>query len=288
MSLAKSGVAWGFAVSIAVVFVTLFVFDGRSYYATPLTTRGYAAAHRVLRPSGPIGQTYGVIGTVLMLVPFLYMARKRMRKFNAAGTTRTWLEIHLFCGIAGPALVTLHTSFKFNGIVSAAYWSMVIVMLSGFLGRYLYVRIPRSIRGNELTRAELDTQAQELKEELAGTLSSPDLMADIERFERAAVPAAEEISLAGLLFGEIPLRRKLRALDRELQRHEVEPETRGRIVELTARRSFLLRRAVYLERTKKLFGVWHVFHLPLVYLLLVIAAAHIGVALYMGYVPFRW
>jgi hypothetical protein len=288
VSLAKSGVAWGFAVSIAVVLVTLFALDGRAYYSTPLTTRGYATAHRILRPSGPVGQTYGVIGTVLMLVPFVYMARKRIKKFSAAGSARTWLEIHLFCGIVGPALVTLHTSFKFNGIISAAYWSMVVVVLSGFLGRYLYVRIPRSIRGNEFTRAELDAQAQELKEELARTLSSPEVMADIEHVEQAAVPAPESVSLAGLLFGEIPLRRKLRALDRALQRHGADAVTRGRIVELTARRSLLMRRTVYLERTKALFGVWHVFHLPLVYLLLVIAAAHIGVALYMGYVPFRW
>jgi hypothetical protein len=286
--LATSGVAWGFAVSTAIVFVTLFGLDGRAYYSAPLATRGYEAAHRILKPSGPVGQTYGVIGTVLMLVPFMYMARKRIRKLSAAGSARAWLEIHLFCGIVGPALVTLHTSFKFNGIVSAAYWSMVIVVASGFLGRYLYVRIPRSIRGNELTRAELDAQAQALKEELAGALSSPDVMADIGRFEGAAVPVPEEMSSAGLLFGEISLKRKLRALDRELERHGADAGTRGRVVELTARRSLLLRRAVYLERTKKLFQVWHVFHLPLVYLLLFIAAAHIGVALYMGYVPFRW
>ena len=60
------------------------------------------------------------------------------------------------------------------------------------------------------------------------------------------------------------------------------------MIRLTAARATLLRRAAYLQRTKKLFDLWHVFHLPLVYLLLVIAAAHIGLALYMGYVPFRW
>ena len=286
--LIKSGVAWGAAVSIAVVIVTLFALDGRAYYSTPLTTRGYAPAHRILRPSGPVGQTYGVAGTVLMLVPFVYMARKRLKSLSAVGTARAWLEIHLFCGIVGPVLVTLHTSFKFNGIVSAAYWSMVIVMLSGFLGRYLYVRIPRSIRGNELTRAELAAQAQGLKGELATTSSLPDVMADVERFEGAAVPASGEVSLVGLLFGEITLGRKLRALDRELERHGVVAGTRGEIIELTAQRSLLLRRTAYLQRTKKLFELWHVFHLPLVYLLLVIAAAHIGVALYLGYVPFRW
>jgi hypothetical protein len=70
-----------------------------------------------------------------MLVPFLYMARKRVPALRNLGNLRWWLEVHLFCGVIGPVLVTYHTSFKFNGIVSAAYWSMVIVVLSGFVGR---------------------------------------------------------------------------------------------------------------------------------------------------------
>jgi len=50
----------------------------------------------------------------------------------------------------------------------------------------------------------------------------------------------------------------------------------------------LLRRAAYLRKTKKAFDLWHVFHLPLVYILLVIVALHVGLAVYLGYVPFRW
>ena len=60
------------------------------------------------------------------------------------GSMPLWLEVHIFCGIVGPVLVTFHTSFKFNGIISVAYWSMMAVMLSGFVGRYLYVRIPKN------------------------------------------------------------------------------------------------------------------------------------------------
>jgi cytochrome b561 len=44
----------------------------------------------------------------------------------------------------------------------------------------------------------------------------------------------------------------------------------------------------YLHTTKKLFELWHVFHLPLVYLMFVIVAAHVAITLYLGYVPFRW
>ncbi len=258
------------------------------YYFTPLAVRGYEPLHRLLRPSGPIGQTLGVVGTALLLMPFFYMARKRVRSLRSVGTLKTWLEVHLFCGILGPVLVTFHTSFKFNGIISAAYWSMVLVMLSGFVGRYLYVRIPRSLRGHELTRAELDAQAEDLKEELAQSIDSQPMLERIQAVERAAVPAEEELSMFDLIFGDLAFGRRLRALDAELERGNLPLEQRAEIVRLTTERALLLRRTAYLRRTKWLFDLWHVFHLPLVYVLLVIAAAHIGVALYLGYVPFRW
>ena len=286
---AASGVAWGAAVSTGMVLWVVFGLGGAAYYRTPVRIRAYEPGHRLLRPSGPIGQTLGVVGTVLVMVPFAYMARKRIKRATRAGSAKTWLEVHLFAGIVGPVLVTLHTSFKFNGIISAAYWSMVVVVLSGFVGRYLYVRIPRSIRGNELTQAEVELEAHALKTELAESGVAESVLGRIEAFEAAAVPATSaDLSFSDLLIGELVIGRKLRALDRELEASGVAAAVRGGVIRITAGRATLLRRAAYLQRTKKLFAVWHVFHLPLVYLLLVIATAHIGVALYMGYVPFRW
>jgi hypothetical protein len=286
--LATSGLAWGALVSTLLVGWVLLAVGGARYYLTPLQVRAYEPLHAALRPSGPIGQTFGVVGTVLLLVPFLYMARKRINGLRAAGSLGRWLEVHLFCGIVGPVLVTLHTSFKFNGLISAAYWSMVLVMLSGFVGRYLYVRIPRSLRGQELTRSELDEQAEDLRDELARSIDSPHVLARIEAFQRAAAPDERELSFIDLLFGEMTLGRKLRTLASELERSNLSLERREDVVRLTTRRALLLRRTAYLRRTKQLFDLWHVFHLPLVYVLLVIAAAHIGVAIYLGYVLFRW
>src|SRR5690242_17331108 len=106
--------------------------DGWRYYGTPLSIRGYDAMHRVLRPSGTVGQTLGVAGLLLMLVPFVYLVRKRLARRGRGGTNlKLWLEIHIFCGIVGPVAVTYHTAFKFNGLVAVAYWSMVLVALSG-------------------------------------------------------------------------------------------------------------------------------------------------------------
>ncbi len=281
--------AWGIVASACITAWVLLGLGGRDYYGTDLAVRAYAPAHRLLRPSGPAGQSFGLAGTVLMVMPFAYMARKRLSGMKGAGTLKYWLEIHLFCGIVGPVLVTFHTSFKFNGIIAAAYWSMVTVMLSGFVGRYLFVRIPRSIRGNELTRTELDERAHDLHDQLALTIDSDLLMQEIEAFEATVVPGdATRRSLAEQLTGDVLFGRRLRAFVRRLESEGVPPAVREEIAGVTRERVRLLRARFHLERTKELFQLWHVFHLPLVYLLLVIAALHIALALYMGYVPFRW
>jgi hypothetical protein len=285
--LATSGLAWSVVVSLGLAAWILYGLGGRDYYATPLVVRGYAPGHRVLRPSGAAGQSFGMAGALLMTMPFFYMARKRVRALRKAGNLKTWLELHLFCGIVGPVLVTFHTCFKFNGIVSAAYWSMVVVVLSGFAGRYLYVRIPRSIRGTELTRAELDARASEVKGQIAASVASAAIVERIDAFERAVTPD-DRRGLIDLVFGEIALRHELRSFGRELQRAGLDDQIRRDLVRLAAERALLLRRLAHLQRTKKLFEMWHIFHLPLVYLLLVIVAAHVAITVYMGYTPFRW
>lgn len=283
-----SGLAWGTIASVALTFWIALGLGGLEYYRTALAVRAYGPAHPLLRPSGPAGQTFGVVGAALMLVPFAYMARKRLKPLHSIGTTRAWLEVHLFCGIVGPVLVTFHTSFKFNGLVSAAYWSMVVVMLSGFAGRHLYQRIPRSIRGNELTRAEVDARLAQLRAELVASGAAELAIARVEDVERALVGSGRSTSFGEFVFGELLVARRLRAFDRELQVAGVGQMLRQSVVRLTAERWLLIGRAANLQRTRKLFQLWHVFHLPLVYLLLLIAAAHIALVLYMGYVPFRW
>lgn len=152
----------GLAVAAAFGFV-LFGLGGLDYYATPVAARGTLKVHRLLRPSGTVGLVFGIAGAGLMLLTLPFVVRKKIPALSRRGSTQRWLDFHIFCGIVGPALITLHTSFKFNGIISVAYWSMVLVVSSGFVGRYLYVRIPRSIRGVELSLDEIQERIDDLK-----------------------------------------------------------------------------------------------------------------------------
>jgi len=282
----RGGVAMGlFAAALFAAFV-LVGLGGWSYYTTPLAVRGYTPGHALLRPSGLAGQAFGIAGLALMLAPFLYMLRKRMKRLRAAGNLKTLLEIHIFCGIVGPVLVTFHTSFKFNGIVSVAYWSMAIVVVSGFIGRYLYVRIPRTLRGAEVSRAEMDARAETLRAELAD-LTSPALLARIDALEHSVVPhSAADLSWLDLVIGEMRMRGRLRRFARACRRGGHASGPLEEALAVMAERAKLLRTMAYLQRTKRLFDLWHVFHLPLVYVLLLIVVLHVAVVAYLGYAGF--
>jgi hypothetical protein len=114
------------------------------------------------------------------------------------------------------------------------------------------------------------------------------LIAQIEDLERAVIPAPGTASWFGLLFGEIVVSYRTRLFARQVRRAGLPADQQQKVVRLTLDRVVLLRRVAYLEKTKAAFTLWHVFHLPLVWVLLAIAAVHIGLAVYLGYVPFRW
>jgi len=166
-----------------------------------------------------------------------------------------------------------------------AYWSMVAVVVSGFAGRYLYMRIPRSLRGLELTRAELDARADLLSQQLAEAQLPASLLTRVAAFERDVVPPDGRSSLAGLFFGELRLQRELARLSREIERAGVSPDLLHDVVGVIAERASLLRHAAYLSMTKSLFDIWHVFHMPLVYVMFGIVVLHVAFTVYLGYLP---
>ena len=277
MASLSHALALAFLVSLGLVAFVLFKLGGWEYYFAPAATRGYVPSHRLLRPAGRAGEMFGIAGLLIMCMTLVYAARKKFRGLSRIGTTKTWLEIHIFCGLVGPVLVTLHTAMKFNGVVSIAYWSMVLVVLSGFVGRYLYVRIPKSLRGTEISLEELDARAIELK----GQLAAEGLPT------RAPAPASRSssraLARAGFVLGDFALGRGLAQLHGELAAAGIAPARLVAADRLIRERATLLRRIATLDTSKKLFHLWHVFHKPFVYVMLAIAAVHVAVALYFGY-----
>ncbi|MCX6278511.1 MAG: hypothetical protein NT004_10475 [Bacteroidetes bacterium] len=140
-------------VAAALFFIT---YIGYSYYNQPVEDRFFHPDHITLKPSGPWGHGFGIFGSTLMIFGVgIYMIRKRFRAFTRLGILKYWLEFHIFLCSLGPILVLFHTSFKFGGLVAISFWSMVAVFLSGIIGRYIYIQIPRTIEGRELSLNEV-------------------------------------------------------------------------------------------------------------------------------------
>ena len=152
-----------------IVLITIIglTYIGFSYYNKPIEERFFDPGYAMLKPSGILGHGLGVIGSLLIVVGlFSYMIRKRFKMFVRVGVLKYWLEFHIFLCTLGSVLVVYHTTFKFGGIVSIGFWSMAIVWSSGVIGRYIYIQIPHSIEGRELTLREVQDYKTDLDLEL--------------------------------------------------------------------------------------------------------------------------
>jgi Fe-S-cluster-containing hydrogenase component 2 len=96
----------------------------------------------------------GYIGTALMSIAILYPIVRRINMFKLIANARVWFDLHMMAGTVGPLFIVLHAANKLDNWVSIAYWSMIIVVVSGVAGRYLYTQIPDLVNGRELE--ELD------------------------------------------------------------------------------------------------------------------------------------
>jgi hypothetical protein len=194
----------------------------------------------------------------MILGILLYMARKRMRSLSRLGLLRHWLEFHIFLCTLGPALILFHTSFKFGGLVALSFWSMVAVFLSGIIGRFIYIQIPRTIEGRELRLNEVREMISNI-----GTILTSSYRLDEESFNRNNI-------------------RKIRAV---LRKNGLSRAESRKVIHLVHQEISLNRRIDRLMTMQKLFRYWHIAHLPFAMVMLIIMVIHVVVTIIFGY---RW
>jgi hypothetical protein len=151
-----------FMVTLATLAVLIYI--GHTYYSLPIEERFFNPMYEMLKPSGYLGHGYGITGTLLIVIGlFSYMARKHLRIFWGWGLLKHWLEFHIFLCTLGTELVVFHTTFKFGGIISVGFWSLMIVWFSGLIGRFIYIQIPRTIEGRMLNIQEVQEKIENLE-----------------------------------------------------------------------------------------------------------------------------
>src|SRR6202795_3740043 len=155
--------AWMLALAVVLVIAGY----GLKYYTLSAAQRPFSPKHELLRPSGSIGIKLGMLGVLMFFLIYLYPLRKKWGWLGRMGNSRHWLDFHVVLGATAPIIIAFHSSFKFGNIAGMAFFSMLMVTLSGFVGRYLYAHIPRGLSAAELSMKEIQENEEALRKELA-------------------------------------------------------------------------------------------------------------------------
>ncbi len=237
-----------------------------------------------------VGYYLGIIGASMILLLMFYPARKYFKFLRHFGRMRYWFRLHMVLGIVGPLLILFHANFSLGSLNSAvALVSMLVVVVSGIIGRFIYRQVHSRRHDHHYTyaqiRQDLEAQKQVLNRRI--TLSAPAL-AIIERFEAylrrrsgfwshlLALPVINlksheyANSLVRLVRTQVYTSPEYRALSRREKKY-LYVKFKGMI----ERYFFSLRRAANFAVYEKLFSLWHVLHFPLFIVLFFTAVLHV-------------
>jgi hypothetical protein len=274
-------------VFIVCITLIMLIYKGFSYYKLSLEERVYHQDHAMLKPSGVIGHGIGIAGSLCMIAGMAsYMVRKRYRYFSRMGLLKHWLEFHIFLCTLGPVLVLFHTAYKFGGLVAISFWSMVAVFLSGIIGRFIYLQIPHTIEGQELSLNEV----KGLKTDVAGIVRE-NYNLDEESYNILAESIKKKIEL----YNKNPFiryirkyfddRKSIRSVKGVLKMNKLPGSEYKNVLSLVKDDIKLNRKIERLDTMQNLFKYWHVAHLPFALIMLIIMTIHVVVTIVFGY---RW
>jgi hypothetical protein len=276
--------------ALGFIFVAVVATTGLPYYTLSLAERTHSAMHSQLKPGGVWGHGLGIVGSAMLILLLLYSVRKRRKLGLHAGGLNRWLDIHIFLGVMGPLLITLHTAMKFHGIVSISFFSMVAVALSGVFGRYIYMQIPRDARGHALDLNKARSRVEKIQEDLSREHKlSENLVQSITQFAGVSNRPGSSRTRAILhsIGRDLTLNSRTRRLHRSLRRSGTDlPDSLiDEVVALAKESSLLERRIAQVDSMNEMFHYWHIFHKPFAVIMYIIMVLHVGVAVAFGY---RW
>lgn len=248
------------------------------------------AAGKYYTPRSGFGFYLGVVGSLMMVALLAYPLRKHVRFMYRWGALKHWFRWHMIMGIVGPTLILFHSTFHLRSLnATIALVSMLIVVASGVIGRFVYTRIHYGLYGSRATLERVQQEFAGRSDDMRSRFHMvPRVEEWLKSFERVANQVERSFVTMWWHLFSLGWKRRLCAFRcaRELRailRQERHPEFRGGAPEAIHLAKRFLREA---ERVagftayERLFSLWHILHIPLIYLLAASTIFHI-IAVYM-------
>lgn len=272
----KLAVTWGVLVPLsgALVFLGFGVRAGKYFEA-----------------GSDLGYNLGLTGGLLMLSLLLYPLRKRFGTHDRLGPMPAWFRYHMVAGIVGPTLVLFHSTFRVGSMNGGmALYSMLLVFCSGLVGRFIYRHVHKGLYGRLLTLEDVSAELQSSADGMNTVyLLNPDIEQRIHAFYLEAFASTGNWSTRAWRFVSLRWkgRRLANAIADDARQAMLDACRRQSLTEPEMLRNLdLARRQVrrYLESVvkaaqlatwEKVFSLWHMVHIPFLYLLVFSGIVHV-------------
>ena len=228
--------------------------------------------------AGPGLSVYcGLIGTGLMVIAAIYPVFRRIKAFRWLASNTMWFDFHMMAGTVGPMFIMLHSALKLDTWVSAAFWSMAIVVGSGLLGRYLYTLVPALASGVELEELDHERAFQAARPRYMVAMTEIDRELGEQRMKAQRVAASASVlrAMGWLLFQDVFKYPRAFLRRGRLAKLGVDRKTRNDLAWRTGRMIVIARRQVVAPKAQLLLHSWKKVHVPFTVILTGIAAYHI-------------
>ena len=233
----------------------------------------------------------GVAGSLFMLAALLgYPLRKHLKFMKNWGAIKHWFRIHMALGIIGPTLILYHATFHVRSLnAGVALASMLLVVTSGLIGRFLYSRIHFGLYGQRASLTKLQDELITSSQNATSWLTDfPRIVRRLKNFERSVLKTRWPFPENILQLLTVGIRRKFVALlcGIELRFRFSKASHTGLPANPTEASNLLSQYLINIQRVaqfttyERIFSLWHVLHVPFLFILAASSIFHV-IAVYM-------
>jgi hypothetical protein len=248
-----------------------------------------------------LGYNLGLAGGLMMLVLLLYPLRKRVKFFEKFGFLPSWFKWHMVLGILGPLTIVFHSTYHVyipyihpmgSPNAAVAMLCMLLVSGSGTFGRFFYTKIHHGLYGRQTTVNELKAELDQTGDVQSLLSFAPSVEKSLEKFRARADAYANQSGIGFVNFISVGFQTAMlsRSLSGELHRIM---QSQAKENQFSAEQRYGMEKMFHEYREKifaylnavrdaaqfntyeRLFSWWHIFHIPLVYMMVFSAFYHV-------------
>lgn len=277
--------ALGFGFLLALLALG-WAFANADYYGLPAVERPMHVKHLWLRPSQGLGLWLGIAACALIVTNLAYLLRRERRALFTFGSLQGWMTMHVATGILALLCAALHAGMDARNTVGGhAFLGLVVLLVTGAIGRYFYAYVPRAANGRELDVAEVKRRVASLLDTLDSSQRA--FVEHVEAEIHSLVEARQWKDsflgrVGGLVLGQRDLRRVLAALEKDGRTGGVPEDRIAETLGLArqAHRAALM--AAHYEDLRAVLSAWRYLHRWGAALVIALILLHVAFALGYG------